>query len=413
MVNFLLEDLDFLETWLMEHSPLINIAERRTGIDVPTRFYLARHTLAPDWWDSRISQIWLQLEREPSMENTRRVAEIFSHHVVDHLFPSNFGHMRSHHPELVRNGIINRHLCDEGIADETRDCYPSIHDVIYRNPNVVLFYNPDLENINNLHQEFVDFGYTIPNVTTRIISPDSIAHIRFAHFISSPNVLEHEILQALEFYEEVNDFDHLIIDLRGNQGGLNLNLRELIFSPLINEPLEVAPQQFLRESFVHSVREHDLQYGADFERHGFKPATEFINERNLYNIHPDDLDFLNYVFTFPHAIEPVENNFPFDGKIWFLVDNQTASISELAVLYAMSTGFATVVGDNTMGLMPSATTVVALPNTGIVFRFDIGYYIDETGRSMEEFGITPHYPNRLGLDALNTVLQMIEELDAH
>ena len=112
-----------------------------------------------------------------------------------------------------------------------------------------------------------------------------------------------------------------------------------------------------------------------------------------------------------HSINPSENNFPFDGKIWFLTDNRTASVGELAVLYAQSSNFATIVGENTMGIMPSQRSFVRLPNTGIIFMFDAGYFIDATGRSMEEFGIPPHYPNRPGLSTFNTILQMIEEMD--
>jgi len=125
----------------------------------------------------------------------------------------------------------------------------------------------------------------------------------------------------------------------------------------------------------------------------------------------DDLELLDYVVVTPWIIEPVEVDFSFNGKIWILVDNMTASAAEFAVLFAMDTGFATVVGTNTMGVMPSATAMAVLPHTGIVFRFDVGYFTDAYGRSLEEFGITPDYVNRPGMDALQTVLAMIEEME--
>jgi len=46
-----------------------------------------------------------------------------------------------------------------------------------------------------------------------------------------------------------------------------------------------------------------------------------------------------------------------------------------------------------------------------MFRFDIGYFTDSYGRSLEEFGITPNYLNRPSMDALQTVLAMIEEMN--
>ena len=53
----------------------------------------------------------------------------------------------------------------------------------------------------------------------------------------------------------------------------------------------------------------------------------------------------------------------------------------------------------------------ALPNTGLIVSWDIDYVTDQYGRALNEFPTKPQYFNREGMDALETVLQMIEEMD--
>jgi len=49
-----------------------------------------------------------------------------------------------------------------------------------------------------------------------------------------------------------------------------------------------------------------------------------------------------------------------------------------------------------------------MPNTGIIFYFDIFYVTDSRGRPLEA-GTIPHFFNRPGMDALETVLALIAE----
>ena len=51
---------------------------------------------------------------------------------------------------------------------------------------------------------------------------------------------------------------------------------------------------------------------------------------------------------------------------------------------------------------------VTLPNSGILFVIDVFYVTDAHGRPLEA-GTIPHYFNRDGMDALETVLALIEE----
>ena len=112
-----------------------------------------------------------------------------------------------------------------------------------------------------------------------------------------------------------------------------------------------------------------------------------------------DLNFLDNHLTF---------HFPFSGRIWLLVDENTFFEAALFAFVAKNIGFATVVGEQTGGSIPLARTAISMPNTGIIATWHTAYLTDEKGRAFAE-GVRPQYTNRLGLDALETVLAMIGE----
>ncbi|MCL2562658.1 MAG: S41 family peptidase [Oscillospiraceae bacterium] len=96
-----------------------------------------------------------------------------------------------------------------------------------------------------------------------------------------------------------------------------------------------------------------------------------------------------------------------------MIDAYVASGAEAATAMLKYNNIATVVGEATMGVFGTGadpfTAIISLPHTGIVLRFDTAYFTDTEGRPFEGYGVTPHYFNRPGMDALETVLAMIRE----
>lgn len=76
--------------------------------------------------------------------------------------------------------------------------------------------------------------------------------------------------------------------------------------------------------------------------------------------------------------------------------------------YAKETGYITLVGERTGGSLGGPRTLAPMPNTGIAFYFDIFYITDSRGRPLEA-GTIPYHFNRPGLDALEAVLELINE----
>ena len=65
-------------------------------------------------------------------------------------------------------------------------------------------------------------------------------------------------------------------------------------------------------------------------------------------------------------------------------------------------------GDTTGGGFGGPRVAVPMPNTGVIFYFDMFYITDARGRPIEA-GTDPHFFNRPGMDALETVLALIAE----
>jgi len=277
---------------------------------------------------------------------------------------------------------------------------------IFDNPQTLWFYNIDPDEFDFDVNLFETMGTFEPgNITTYIIEPDEIAYFRIASFMNNPG-FDSEVL--FPFFEEVQDFEHLIIDIRGNGGGLAMYFPLYVVRMLANETLTFMNPEFIISSEITENRfeivASSMLFGAYYDR---MTANEFLQNNPMPYFNEDDLALLDYAFIFQSVLTPAENGFPFGGQIWLLTDSGSASASNAAAKIANATGFATTVGEPTSRVTGVFHTWTVMPNTGIAFRIDLGYTVDEYGRSIEEFGVIPQIANLPGMDALETVLYLI------
>lgn len=266
------------------------------------------------------------------------------------------------------------------------------------------FFGVELADLD-LYRDLSDIGFReADNIITEIIEDGHIARFRIRGFSNNPG-FDSEIL--FPFLEEVQDFDHLIIDLRGNPGGWGHYFPDYIVSTLIDEPVIAYKNEFFMSGeLAYRIAEYALVdwFGSADE---IQVAADFVAQNDFPYFNYDDLATLTYVISWRRVIEPREDNIPFNGKIWLLVDNGSASASESAAIISATSGFATVVGSNTTGVTGTMHTYVTLPNTGVLFRIDTGYTIDQYGRLMEEFGVTPDIVVPIGTNILDYLLEII------
>jgi len=261
---------------------------------------------------------------------------------------------------------------------------------------------------------------TLPNVPGNIVAeilvPDEVAFLRINSFLANP-VYDDSVI--LPFLQEVQDFDHLIIDVRNNLGGLAVYFEEFILRRLISEPVEIGNREFfsggdLAFEMMDATLQTILHMGSVFDWSEIISTEiiaidDFLAENDMPYFNTSDLARLENVMLSRWEISPAYDSIHFDGKVWLLVNDMSASASAMVAEIALDTGFATVVGENTSGVMGSSAIFITLPNTGIIWRIDVGYRTDSLGRSLEAYGIEPQIRNFAGMNALETVLELIAE----
>ena len=380
-----LDDLDFLYNTLVENFPFMGVIYRSIEVDLHYHYISTRRRI-------------------------ETIDDIRSDGSFVLIINSGF---ISHARQLGHFGMLNR--------DSVR-----FHAQIFNNaqwdafiPFVDELNNPATRTLHRLTDEDFEpptqgedsFVYATwsQNIQTRIIEEGKIAYVNIQSMSSA--TMELDRITLLDFFREVADYEHLIIDIRQNGGGDSRFFPELVIAPNIGERLYFDNYVFIMGG------DHNRQmlryWFFDFsnpEESPFNPVNDALIAR-LPNLNPEDAAILDYYFNAGGFVDPTHGNGIFGGKIWLLVSERVFSASEAAAAMVKQTGFATLVGTTTggdgIGINP---LMLALPNTGIIVRYSSLYGTDANGRNNQEFGTDPHIFNHPGLDALQTVLEIIEEL---
>ncbi|MCL2365326.1 MAG: S41 family peptidase, partial [Defluviitaleaceae bacterium] len=160
-------------------------------------------------------------------------------------------------------------------------------------------------------------------------------------------------------------------------------------------------EAILADSQASESEEIELMYAHIMD------AATFVAERNMTKFNQADLALLDYVMVSRSLVHPSYDAVGFDGEIWLLIDGNSASASSLLADMMQYAGMATLVGTNTSMVMSTTHLYVALPNTGIIWRADIGYTTNAYGQSLEFYGIAPDVRTPFGTDALDLALSFI------
>jgi len=366
-----------------------------------------------------------------------------------------------HFSILSRNGFIQRtnnlhptNARDRFILDQ------------FDNPNTSRIYG---EVNDSDRQAIIDIMAARPdNFTTDILVPDRIGYLHVERMQSTIQRADTDILRF--FYEEIAGFEHLIIDIRGNPGGQVWTFHRLITEAFVERNIYPSylhfvmngqhNRDFLAARPVAWAGNADwgvVQFYRDEEeiecflrteamsRFEINDAGQIIipykNFPNVTDIFPnrrsfggdkhnvqitnfgiplvhENLEQFDFVIIGPtFTREAIFHQPPnprmdhFYGQIWLLIDENTASAAEQAAGVYKANELAIIVGETTKGAygVPSVNRAYfTLPNTGLAFRYDIAYTVSSGGLPVSG-GIHPHIQNRDGMDALETVLSLIEE----
>jgi len=248
-----------------------------------------------------------------------------------------------------------------------------------------------------------------PDTTITIIEDEPIAIITIPSFMGSH---EDAVNKITKLYAEIDRFDHLIIDIRGNRGGWPFLFTETIMGLLVDGvPREEWFVFFMDGEYITRLTSVVLASGIFpgyvLPRNIFGSIDEIISNNYLPQLVEEDIDRFSYAFLAGVPVGmPGDAQFTFNGEIWLLVDENNFSGAQITAWITKETGFATLVGDITGGAWGGLRLYSAMPNTGILFQFDAFYITDQFGRPLEA-GTIPHYFNKSGMDALETTFALI------
>lgn len=220
------------------------------------------------------------------------------------------------------------------------------------------------------------------NVTILEYSDTSTAYIGIQSFDKA--FIENDRKTLSDFYSNLNNYEHLIIDLRNNSGGSTSYAVENIIKPL-------ATQDY---SYTQHILFNDNDYSRPFLEYAHKddmqtttPLSDF-DLAQFPNLEVDDMNKLSHIMSVKNVY--LADGSGYHGKIYVLVSPMVYSSSEAFVDFCKSSGFATIIGQPTggdgIGFDP---IIVSLPNSGIALKYSMHYGINSEGRNSEEFGTTP------------------------
>jgi len=425
-----LSDFDYMLQTMEDTFPYFGVAERRLGVDIKalgreTRIMIENY---PDSLEDFANELNISLEDMPDLD------EHIFWSIIYHEFFSNFNQLA--HTFALHYGTYNYYK--PNYITPSSHYYTPNNKHAFTNPVSERFYQEQEALFNTLAEEnraLLQFiirdepPYQPPDsVKTEIIEEDRIAYLNVPSFSNfNRNTISTDLSR---FYRDIQEYEHLIIDIRDNYGGSTDFWRMFIMKPLWSEgnPMPNMPlYAFYRGSDLgKSLGKNNLKNEAQGSRN--VPETddlltvwEVMESNDLPHINEEDLQDLAYGVRFNTSISNIEwrhmrqagfkniSDVPFDGEIWLLTNEKNYSAAALFALHAKEMGFATLVGEQTGGQYTTYAFHFTLPSTGIIVRWDIDYLTDRDGRALNEFPTTPHHFNRPGIDALETVLQLIEE----
>jgi len=261
------------------------------------------------------------------------------------------------------------------------------------------------------------FQPDINNITIKHIDEGRIAYLGIAMML--PFGRDENAAMA-DFFEAIVDYEHLIIDIRGNPGGNVAGFNRAITPRLIRRRAVSHYHIFINNSprnvqFAQMMSRIDS--GFNLRRFHIE-GNSAIDSENLSvmlegeHLRIDELEQFYYYFTHTTSVlVPPFGTTVFTGQVWLLTDSGTTSAAERVASLFQGQGIAILVGETTGGSIGNfdlAAMFFALPNSGIVFRSDPGYVVASDGRIPEE-GIVPCFLNFDNMDALETTLALIRE----
>lgn len=343
-----LEDFEYLYNFIADNYPFLNVNKRVNGVD----------------WLAEKENFRSDIEKTTTDDSFK--FELV--HIIKKLNNNHTGVL-----DEKAFSYFYSFYSDPQYKNEYKPWFDVLND-----KKVLEHYGFDESKIQDLKQQQQSYKSDISACKTDIIIPDKVAYLRIYAMDSGRIEEDGQIIRA--FFEEIKDYDKLIIDIRGNGGGNDFYWMKNVIEPLTHEEISVENYLFYRDDYAKNAYEHR---GAEFSL-----VSEL--DKSILDSFPDEIetDFKYYHKTI-RTIKPV-NPVGFKGKIYLLVDKRVYSSAESFAAFCKDSGFAKLVGKTTAGDGIGADPLFfSLPNSGIVIRFSGMLALNGDGTINEEVKTIP------------------------
>lgn len=336
-----IEDFEYMYNLLGENFSFLNVNKRLYDID------------------------WLGNKKkyEKIIENTKNDAEFFV--AISNIL----GDLNNDHTHVFNGEVYNRYY---------KHFYPNEHGVLNYEKSMERYgFTGDVETIElNPDSNFLISDE--PVLETKVLVEDELAYMKIKSM--SAYHINEDYSKVESFLKEVEDYEKLIIDIRGNSGGFDAYWKNIV-EFLIDDTLKAEYYSFFRGEYRDKYDMYKVPTAKPIER---------LDEEMLDKFPPEvKTDFQYYDRNF--VIVQPWGDLNFNGKVYLLVDKYVFSSSEKFASFAKDTGFATLVGETTGGdrVFPEIPFAY-LPNSGLVIRFSSELGINADGTINMETRTVPH-----------------------
>lgn len=217
-----------------------------------------------------------------------------------------------------------------------------------------------------------------PVLQTKVLIEDELAYMKIEGM--SYYHIEEDYPKIKGFLKEVEEYNKLIIDIRGNRGGFD-RYWENIVELLIDDVHSAQYYSFFKQSSrtVNDVFRVPSIY-----------TVRDLDGKVLEQLPPEIKTDFNYYKNNSVQIAP-NGDVNFKGKVYLLVDEEVYSSAEKFAAFAKDTGFATLVGDTTGGGMTFADIPMAyMPLSGFIVNYSRELVLNSDGSINMETKTIPH-----------------------
>lgn len=225
-----------------------------------------------------------------------------------------------------------------------------------------------IERYNNLKPNIKSFkgNFLKKELILKDVVENKIGYIYLPSMTPQTGSLNNDLSIIENYLKERKNYNALIIDIRGNKGGINKYWQDIV-SKIINQDITINGYRFYKN------QNNLIKNYVNIEKIKLNPIKTFNNDINKTFSNNFDV-YENTSYTIK-----CNNTLNFNGKIYLLVDNEVYSASDFFAMFCKNTKFATLIGKETSGDGGVLDPVLfKLPNSDLIVRMASCMYLNKT-----------------------------------